>query len=240
MTWTVPRSQSTSRAGSMPRISSRRQPVPRANRTKRWKRGCSASMQLRLFVEGEHARPRLVLAALDAAERVAEVVALVDGALEDGLQQPALSADGALGDRPPILVTGVPGQVRPAQVQVADDVRLRDLVERARAEEREEVRDDLRVAVPRRLLRRVCLAIDVPPLSEARDRALPSVHARADVVLDLRRSPFGGLLVGEPRGLAEPLAVDHLAEVPDAAALHQSHASPPWPSSDRAPRGRTG
>jgi hypothetical protein len=32
--------------------------------------------QLRLFVEDEHAGPRLVLPALDAPERVADVVAL--------------------------------------------------------------------------------------------------------------------------------------------------------------------
>lgn len=43
------------------------------------------TQQLRLLVECEHARPRLVLPALDAAERVADVVAFVDCALEDRL-----------------------------------------------------------------------------------------------------------------------------------------------------------
>jgi hypothetical protein len=55
--------------------------------------------QLRLLVECQNPRARLVPPALDAAERIAEVVAVLDRALEDGLQQPAFAADGALGDR---------------------------------------------------------------------------------------------------------------------------------------------
>src|SRR5581483_8043740 len=52
--------------------------------------------QQRLRVEREHAGSRLVLAALDAAERVADVAGLVDRALEDRLQQPAFAAHRAL------------------------------------------------------------------------------------------------------------------------------------------------
>jgi hypothetical protein len=52
--------------------------------------------QLCLLVERQDARARLVPSTLDAAERIAEVVAVLDGALEDGLQQPAFAADGAL------------------------------------------------------------------------------------------------------------------------------------------------
>ena len=167
--------------------------------------------QLRLLVERQHARPRLVLPALDAAERVADVVAFVDRALEDRLQQAALATDRALRHEAPVLVPRIAGHLCPSQVQVADDVRLRDLVERPRAEVRQEVRDDLRVTIPCRLQRRVRLAVHGPPFSEARNRALPSVHARADVELDLVGASFGGLPVREPGGLAIQLTVDHLA-----------------------------
>ena len=95
--------------------------------------------------------------------------------------------------------------------------------ERLRAEVWQEVRNDLRVTILRRLERRVRLPVHSPPFSEARDRALPPVHARADVELDLVGASLGGLPVREPGGLAIHLAVDHLADVPDAAALHQSH-----------------
>ena len=107
-----------------------------------------------------------------------------------------------------------------------------------RAEVRQEVRDDLRVTVPRRLQRRVGLAVHGPPLSEARNRALPAVHAGADVEFDFVGPPLGGLPVREPGGLAIHLAVDHLAEIPDAAAFHQSHTSPPSRASGRAPGDR--
>jgi hypothetical protein len=85
------------------------------------------------------------------------------------------------------------------------------------------VHDDLHVSVPRRLYRRVGIAVHGPPFSEARNRALPPVHARTDVELDLVGASLGGLLVREPGELAIHLAVDHLAEIPDAAAFHQSH-----------------
>jgi hypothetical protein len=155
----------------------------------------------------------------DAAERVADVVALVDRALEDRLEQPALATHRALRHLTSVLVTRVAGHLGAAQIQVADDIGLRDLVEAPGTEVRQEVRDDLRVAVPGRLLRRVRLAVDVPPFSEARNRALPSVDAGADVELDLGGPPFDGLAVGEPGGFAEQPPVDHLPEVPDAAAL---------------------
>ena len=58
-------------------------------------------------------------------------------------------------------------------------------------------------------------ASDVPPLSEARDRALPSVDRGADVELDLVRPPFRRLPVDKAGGLASrPLII--YPEVPDA------------------------
>jgi hypothetical protein len=74
-----------------------------------------------LFVERQDACPRLVLPALDAAERVADVVALVDRALEDRLEQSALAAH-RLRHESPLLVTRTRGQVRSPQVQVANDL----------------------------------------------------------------------------------------------------------------------
>ena len=56
-------------------------------------------------------------------------------------------------------------------------------------------------------------AVHGPPFSEARNRAFPPVHARADVELDLVGPSLGGLLVREPGGLAIHLTVDHLAEI---------------------------
>src|SRR5207249_1034866 len=82
---------------SMPRISSSRQPVPSPSRTKLEAR-VERFQQYRFLIEAEHTRPWLVLPALDSAERVAEVVPLFDCPLEDGLEQAALAADGALGD----------------------------------------------------------------------------------------------------------------------------------------------
>ena len=84
-----------------------------------------------------------------------------------------------------VLVARIARHLRSPEVQIPDDVGLRDLVEPPGAEVRKEVRDDLRVTVSRRLERRVRLAIDVPPLSEARDRALPAVDSGADVELDI-------------------------------------------------------
>jgi hypothetical protein len=52
--------------------------------------------QLRLFVEVKDARTRLVLSTLDAAERIPEVVAFLDGTLEDRLQRSALTSNRAL------------------------------------------------------------------------------------------------------------------------------------------------
>jgi hypothetical protein len=85
-------------------------------------------------------------------------------------------------------VARIAQHLRSTEVQIADDVGPRDVVEPPGAEVRKEVRDDLRVTVPRGLERRVRLAIDVTPL-EARDRALPSVNAGADVELDLVGPP---------------------------------------------------
>ena len=106
--------------------------------------------QQRLFVERQDASPRLVLPALDAAERVADVVALVDRALEDRLEQAALAPHRALRHQTAVLVARIARHLRPPQVQIADDVGLRDLVEPPRAEVRQEVRDDLRVTIPTR------------------------------------------------------------------------------------------
>jgi hypothetical protein len=195
--------------------------------------------QQSLFIERQDASPRLVFPTLDAAERVANVVAIVDRTLEDRLEQATLAPHCAVGHETALLVARIARHLRPAQIQIADDVGLRDVVEAPGAEVRKEVRDDLRVTVPRRLERRVRLTVDVPPFSEARDRALPSVDAGADVELDLVGPPLGGLPVGEPGRLAEQPTVDHLPEVPDAAALPQSHTSPPSSSSDRAHRGRS-
>ena len=191
--------------------------------------------QQRFFVERQDARPRLVLSTLDATKRVADVVALIDRAFEDRLEQPALAADRALRDNAALLVSRIASHLRPSQVQIADDVGLRDLVEPFGAEVRQEVRDDLRVTVPGRLQRRVRLAIHGPPFREARDRDFPPVHAGADVELDLVGPPLGGLLVGEPGGLAKQPSVDLLPEVPDPAALPQSHTSPLFSSIDRVP-----
>src|SRR5262249_129064 len=191
--------------------------------------------QQRLFVERQHPSPRLVLAAFDAAERVLDVMSFVDGAFEDRLQQPAFSANRALRNEPALLVTGIACHLRPPQIEVADNIGFRDLVEPLRTEVRHEVRDDLSVTVLRRLLSRVRGAIPGPPAREARDRALPSGNPGPDVVLDLARAPLCRLLVREPGGLAEQLTVDRLPEVPDPASLPQSHCAPPCSSSDQEP-----
>src|SRR5204862_1663825 len=204
---------------------------PLKSRMERFQQQC-------LSVEREDARPRLVLATLDAAEGIPDIVSLVDRAPEDRLQQSTLTATGALRHEPALLVSRIARHLHPSQIQVADDVGLRDLVEPLRTEVSQEVRDDLRVTVPGRLQGRVRLAVDGPPFREARDRALPSVNPGANVVLDLRRAPFRGLLVREPGGLAEQLTVDRFPEVPDPSSLPQSHCAPPCSSSDQEPVGR--
>src|SRR5439155_17537672 len=65
--------------------------------------------QQRLFVERQHPSSRFVLPALDAAERVLDVVPFVDGALEDRLEQPAFAANRALRNESPLLVARIPG-----------------------------------------------------------------------------------------------------------------------------------
>src|SRR5438874_5534731 len=141
--------------------------------------------QFGFLVEVQHACPRLVFAALDAAERVLEVVALLDRAFEDRLQQTALTPDRALRDLPARLMSRRGRHLRSPEVQIPNDVRLRDLVERPRAEVRQEVRDDVLVTVPRGLQRCVGLLVDPPPFREAWNRALPPVNAGPDVVLDV-------------------------------------------------------
>src|SRR5262249_17091412 len=164
-----------------------------------------------------------------------EGVPCLTGALEEGRRGAGLWATRAPRNEPALLVAGIAGHLRPPQIEVADDIGFRDLVEPLRTEVRHEVRDDLSVTVLRRLLRRVRGSIHGPPVREARDRALPSVNPGPDVVLDLARAPLCRLLVRDPGGLVEQLTVHRLPEVPDPASLPQSHCAPPCSSSDQEP-----
>ena len=105
--------------------------------------------QERLLVERQNARPRLVLSALDAAERIADVVALVDRALEDGLEQPALATELCSPRRGGDSCGPDCRSSASAAGSVANDVGFRDLVEPLRTEVRHEVRADLSVTVSR-------------------------------------------------------------------------------------------
>src|SRR2546428_5273332 len=153
--------------------------------------------QLLFLVEAQDTRSRFVLAALDATERILEVVALFDRPFEDRLEQTALTPDRTLRDPPARLVSRRRRHLSSPEVQVPDDVRLGDLVERPRAEVREEMGDDVLVAVPRGLQRRVRLLVDRPPFREARNRALPAVNPRADVVFDVGGAAFGRFPIRE-------------------------------------------
>ena len=127
------RASSRCRLGSIPRIIEAAATAQRESNEALEARA-ERFQQLRFSVQAEHARARLVLPASDIAERLAEVVAIFDGALEDGLEQAALEPDGALEDATPVLVTTPPGHLGAPEVQITDDVGLRDLVEPRRAE----------------------------------------------------------------------------------------------------------
>src|SRR2546425_598078 len=102
-----------------------------------------------LFAERQNSRWWLVLSPLDAAERVPDVVALVDRSLEDRLEQTALAPYRALRNQAAVPMARIARHLRPPQVQVPNDVGLRDLVEPPRAEVRQEMRDDLRITISR-------------------------------------------------------------------------------------------
>ena len=67
--------------------------------------------QQRLLVQRQNARPRPVLSALDVAERIADVVTIVNRALDNGLEQPALATNCALRDDAAILVPRIAGHL---------------------------------------------------------------------------------------------------------------------------------